>query len=110
MAKKVDEIITVFYPSGNQIMAFARFRGHGTADKKKDSPYGTMLELLESTLVNKQLLSAGSIVVLDPRCVVKGEKSGLIYNGRDHFAKFQKDMRKWMTDHPEWPPQELLTP
>lgn len=108
MAKTVDEVLTVYYPSGNEIKVFARFSGHGAMNKKKDSPYGVFAELLESTFVNKQIMGAGSILGLDPRCVVKGEKSGLLYNGRDHHKKFEKDMRKWMVDHPEWPPKELL--
>src|SRR5262245_41386160 len=98
-----DEKLTAYYPSGRKLEVFGRFAKHGRLTHDPNGPYGVAIDVLESKIINGQAMSPGSVALIDPRCVVVGEKSGLLYNPRDHWNEFQPEMREWMEENPKWP-------
>lgn len=99
----VDQSLTIYYPSGVVVCVFGRFLKHGTMTEKPDSPYAVAIELLETTVLNKQVISAGSIALVDPRCVVDGSETGELYSPRKYCRRFPGVMKRWMDANKDWP-------
>ncbi|MBC7852555.1 MAG: hypothetical protein IAF94_03880 [Pirellulaceae bacterium] len=99
-----SEELTVYYPSGKSLSLFGRFVKHGKLKREQDARYGVAIESLESVVVeNNDVVSPGSILLLDPRGVVRGKESGEIYTPRPHMHDFPGEMRDWMESNPDWP-------
>lgn len=99
----IDEQITAHYPSGHKVKIFGRFFYKGKLQNAPGLPYRVAIQALESETNFGQQISPGSIAVLDPRCVVVGDQSGVLYNPRRHCDEFEPAMQKWMADNPDWP-------
>lgn len=100
--------ISVLYPSGNLLKIFGRFLGHGKACNSPDSPYIVAIEILEAITVAGAMLHVGGAITVDPRCVISGEKTGLIYWPRSHCHEFPMELREWMAGNPDWPGPVLV--
>jgi hypothetical protein len=98
------EELTVYYPSGKSLKVFGRFVKHGKIKREENARYGVAIESLESMVVEKDnVVSAGTILLLDPRGVVRGQDSGEIYTPRPHMHDFPQETRDWMESNPDWP-------
>lgn len=99
-----NEELTVYYPSGKALRLFGRFVKHGKLKREQDARYGVAIESLESVVVEgADVVSPGSILLLDARGVVCGQQSGVIYTPRPHMQEFPSDTREWMECNPDWP-------
>lgn len=99
-----NEELTVYYPSGKALRLFGRFVKHGKLKREQDARYGVAIESLESVVVEgEDVVSPGSILLLDPRGVVWGQESGVIYTPRPHMHEFPSETREWMVSNPDWP-------
>lgn len=99
-----NEELTVYYPSGKSLRLFGRFVKHGKLKREQDARYGVAIESLESVVVDDNgVVSPGSILLLDPRGVVRGKESGEIYTPRPYMHDFPREMRDWMEGNPDWP-------
>lgn len=99
----IDERITVYWPSGETVTLFGRFTMHGPLGDEREAPYGVAIEALETEMISGQALSPGSVAMVDPRCLVVGEESGVIYSPRDNYKRFPREMREWMQKNKDWP-------
>lgn len=98
------EELTVYYPSGKSLRVFGRFVKHGKLKREQNARYGVAIESLESVIVEQDgVVSPGSILLLDPRGVVRGQDSGVIYTPRPHMHDFPSETREWMECNPDWP-------
>jgi hypothetical protein len=98
------EELTVHYPSGKSLRVFGRFVKHGKLNCEQNARYGVAIESLESLIVeNEDVVSPGSILLLDARGVVRGRESGVIYTPRPHMHEFPRETREWMESNPDWP-------
>jgi len=61
-------------------------------------------------VIGDTAISPGNVALVDPRCVIVGEKSGLVYEPREHCHEFQADMREWMEANADWPGRLNLRP
>lgn len=102
----MNERMIVFYPSGANLEIFGRFETHGPLSEEKGSPYGVAVTVLESVVLGGVQVSPGGVAVLDPRCVIIGESSGVIYTPRPFWHQFPPGLKSWMRDHPNWPPRD----
>lgn len=99
-----SEELTVYYPSGKSLRVFGRFVKHGKLKREQNARYGVAIESLESVVVDENdVVSPGSILLLDPRGVVRGRESGEIYTPRPHMQDFPSDTREWLESNPDWP-------
>ncbi|MFN0018503.1 MAG: hypothetical protein ACKVP0_09605 [Pirellulaceae bacterium] len=99
-----SEELTVYYPSGKSLRVFGRFVKHGKLKCEANARYGVAIESLESVVVEENgVVSPGSILLLDPRGVVRGEESGVIYTPRPYMQDFPGETREWMENNPDWP-------
>ena len=76
---------------------------HGKLRREENARYGVAVENLESVTLGDALVSPGSISLLDPRCVIVGEESGVLYTPRPYMQDFPAEMRAWMEVHTDWP-------
>jgi len=106
--KITGEQIRINYPSGQTVNVFGKFWLHGPLKDSPNSPYGVTIVIMKSTIINEQEIFAGSVAFIDPRSLIIGNESGLLYNPRTYFEQFDSDMKKWMQDNPDWPNKELL--
>jgi hypothetical protein len=98
------EELTVYYPSGKSLRVFGRFVKHGKLKCEQNARYGVAIESLESVVVEgDDVVSPGSILLLDPRGVVRGQESGEIYTPRPHMRDFPSETREWLESNPDWP-------
>ena len=97
------EELTIYYPSGKSARLFGRFIKHGKIKPEPNARYGVAIESLESVFINDELVAPGSILLFDPRGVVWGQKSGVIYTPRPYMQDFPFEIRDWMEDNPDWP-------
>jgi|GEM_PF-4318882 hypothetical protein len=98
------EELTVYYPSGKSLRVFGRFVKHGKLKREQNARYGVAIESLESVVVEgDDVVSPGSILLLDPRGVVRGQESGEIYTPRPHMQDFPSETREWLESNPDWP-------
>ena len=105
-----DERLTIYYPSGQIVRIFGRFELYGQIDGLVDPPYCVAITVLESTVIGDTVISPGQIGVVDPRCVIVGEKSDLVYSPREHCHEFPAEMREWMKMNADWPGRLKLRP
>ncbi|MCE9525129.1 MAG: hypothetical protein K8R36_03635 [Planctomycetales bacterium] len=98
-----SEELLIYYPSGNIFQVFGRFVKHGKLRREENSRYGVAVENLESVVIGDARVSPGSISLLDPRCVIVGKESGVLYTPRPHMGEFPAEMRQWMHVNPDWP-------
>jgi hypothetical protein len=99
MSKKEPEEIMVYYQSGITIHTFGRLLAHG----RDRACYMLPLEVLQSTKVGDTIASPGTVLLLDPRAVVCGLTTGVLYNPRDHWRDFPPPFYAWMKENPDWP-------
>lgn len=98
--------LVLYYPSGNVVEVFGNFLGlHGP-------PSGLAVEVAEDVRVGDQHLTAGSVLVADPRCVcLDVETQAVLYNPREHLIRLEDNWKQWLAKNPAWPNQlELITP
>jgi hypothetical protein len=106
-----SEELTVYYPSGKSLRLFGRFVKHGKLKREQNARYGVAIESLESVVVEgHDVVSPGSILLLDPRGVVRGRESGELYTPRPYMQDFPGEMRDWMESNPDWPARLSLEP
>jgi len=101
----MDEQLTAYYPSGNVVKVFGRYRGlyyHPEA-------FLVFVEALEHTLIAGENVPPHSTLVLDPRCVLVGELSGRLYEPRSNVKHMTRDMQKWLKQNQKWPQMALIT-
>lgn len=99
-----SEELTVYYPSGKSLRVFGRFVKHGKLRREQNARYGVAIESLESVVIEgSDVVSPGSILLLDPRGVVRGRESGELYTPRPYMQDFPGEMRHWMENNPDWP-------
>lgn len=80
---------TVYYPSGKTFNLTGVFSLLSSADPEVGTePAITVWD---------------EVTVLDPRALVTCA-GGIIYNPRNN-ASIAEPMRKWLAEHPEWPPK-----
>lgn len=75
----IEDTFDLHYPSGNKIRIFARFMGLVPIG----SMTGLAFDLLESAIINKQSMSAGSALVVDPRCRVVRSGGQVVFDPAD---------------------------
>jgi len=97
------EELTIYYPSGKSLRLFGRFIKHGKLKPEQNARYGVAIECLESVVVEDGVVSPGSVLLLDPRGVVRGQESGEIYTPRPYMQDFPVEIRDWMENNPDWP-------
>ena len=62
------------------------------------------IENLESVVdFCEEVISPNSIMLLDPRGVIVGAESGVIYTPRPFAQDFPSEMRDWLEQNPDWP-------
>jgi hypothetical protein len=99
-----SEELTVYYPSGKSLRVFGRFVKHGKLKREQNARYGVAIESLESVVVEGDgVVSPNSILLLDPRGVVRGRESGELYTPRPYMQDFPSEIRHWMECNPDWP-------
>jgi hypothetical protein len=99
-----NEELIVYYPSGKSLRVFGRFVKHGKLKREENARYGVAIESLESVVIEgNDVVSPGTILLLDARGVVRGEESGEIYTPRPHMHEFPSEAREWMESNPDWP-------
>ena len=97
------EELTIYYPSGRSLRFFGRFVKHGKLRKHENSRYAVAIESLESVVLDDEVISPGSIAIVDPRGVIVGKESGVIYTPRPYMQDFPNDLREWMKTNADWP-------
>jgi hypothetical protein len=98
--------LVLYYPSGNVVEVLGDFKGlHGP-------PSGLAVEVAEDVRVGDQVVTAGSILIADPRCVCVAVETGtVLYNPREHLIRLEPNWKEWLAQNPAWPDQlELATP
>lgn len=100
--------MVVFYPVSRHA---SHLTGHlGTlplpeADRTADVTDCVGVILTAPCDTQGQHMEAGSMVLIDPRCLVRDVDDGtLLYNPREHVNEMGPTFRTWMDAHPEWPP------
>lgn len=64
--------------------------------------------LSEPTRSGDRDLEAGSMLAIDPRCLVRSAETGAVrYDPRDHIDDMGPWFRTWMREHPTWPGRRL---
>ena len=94
----------IYYPSGIVLSVFARYFGFVVIGEIPAGPLGSpVLDVLESTIINRDVISAGSAMLVDPRCVIVDENGKIVYTPRPHVNQMEKPMRDWLKQHRDWP-------
>ncbi|WP_430454576.1 hypothetical protein [Rhodopirellula europaea] len=101
-----DDTYNVYYPSGNHLEAFARFHGM----KNTGQGWIVTLELLENKVFNGQAMSAGSMMVIDPRCVVVDSSGKIAYTPRPNISRIDSNFQQWLNENRDWPDRLKLAP
>ena len=94
-----DDTFSIYYPSGNVLQVFARYLAH----KRDGDTWHLCLEMLENKPFNGQIFNVGSIMVIDPRCVILDSTNAIQYTPRLHIDRIDANFRKWLDENPDWP-------
>lgn len=103
-----DENIAVHYCCGVQFEVFGRFQGLVKTGRGRSRTLSVAVEILESKVTHAGVLSPGQVALIDPRCVLLGERSGVLYEPRRFVRKMPPKLREWMRENESWPPAELV--
>jgi hypothetical protein len=62
-------------------------------------------EATRGQYVRGKWIPAGGIVLVDPRCVTWDDQDRMVYNPREHVTEMDRSLRRWLDEHPRWPPK-----
>ena len=93
----------VFYANSREQ---ARVSGQIHAGFLKPDLFTVSIEVNRGMYVRGSWVAPGQVLMLDPRCVIWDEQGQMAYDPREHTADMDRNMRRWMADHPRWPPKQ----
>lgn len=62
------------------------------------------IEVTRNLVINGQQVKKGSLLAIDPRCVITNPSTNFVYyNPRDMVGQLPDWVEPWLDEHPEWP-------
>lgn len=98
----MSELLAVLYPVSGQVL---HVRGDLHAGPTRPGgPFAVGVDLAQDARgPGGELMPAGSILMIDPRCHVVGKEGLTRYNPRDYMTQMDRKFRRWLEKHPTWP-------
>lgn len=104
---KYSQALRIRYPvSGVTAEVVGEFIQPSPLSSDSSAPLFLGVDLSKPALIGASQVPKGTVVALDPRCVVTTATGLVIYNPRQHMQQMPTAMRRWMADNPHWPTLE----